>query len=107
MAEEDIVILLNEISCKLDQLIILTKMGRQEEIRKIRERVKGDPILNKIRKLSDGNTSSSQIKSSVSKATSKSEALVEKKIYELVDDGILIPIRKGREVYYIDSGLIE
>jgi hypothetical protein len=106
MAEEDTVMLLKEISRKLDQLIILTKMGRQEEIRKIAANVRGDPILGEIRKLSDGTVLSSQIKSMVSKATSKSESLVEKKIYELVDDGVIVPIRKGREIYYIDSGLI-
>lgn len=106
MAEEDTVTVLSEISHKLSQLIVLTKMGRQEEISKIIAKVRKDPTLSEIRKLSDGTVLSSQIKSTVSKATGKSESLVEKKIYELVDDGVIIPIRKGREIYYIDSGLI-
>ena len=106
MAQENIE-LLKEISHKLDQLIVLTKMARREEINKLREKVKKDPVLSEIVKLSDGSLPSSQFKSNVAKAVNKSESLVEKGIYELEDDGVIVPTRKGREIYYINSGLID
>ncbi|MBA7601304.1 hypothetical protein ES703_08373 [subsurface metagenome] len=107
MAEEDTVMLLREISGKLDQLIILTKMGRQDEIVRLRQKLKSDPILSQIRKLSDGSLSSSEIKTRVSKTTGKSESLIEKKVYELVDNGIIVPIKSGKGIRYFDSGLID
>jgi len=107
MVEADEVRLLKEISHKLDQLIVLTKMGRQEEIKNLKEKVKKDPVLSEICKLSDGDIPSSQVKVIVSKATNKSQATVEKKIYELLDDAVLVLTRKGREIYYVTSGLID
>lgn len=55
MAEKDKVVLLKAISHKLDQLIVLTKMGKRKEINKIREKVKKDAVLSEILKLSDRN----------------------------------------------------
>lgn len=99
--------MLKEISHKLDQLIALTKMGSQEEIKKLKEKVSRDPVLSEIRKLSDGTLPSSEFKCEVAKAVNKSESLVEKVINELVADGVIVPVRKGRGIYYVTSGVID
>jgi len=107
MVESDEVRLLKEISHKLDQLIVLTKMGSQEEIKKLKEKVSRDPVLSEIRKLSDGTLPSSEFKGKVAKAVNKSESFIEKGVYELIGDGVIVAMRKGREIYYVSSGLID
>lgn len=107
MVESEEVRLLKEIAHKLDQLIILSKMGSQEEIRRLKEKVSKDPVLSEIRKLSDGTLPSSEFKGKVAKAANKSESLVEKGVYELIGDGVIVATRKGREIYYVTSGLID
>jgi DNA-binding protein H-NS len=103
---EEINELLREISEKLDQLIVLARLEKMDAIKRLSEKVRKNPVLSKIVELSKENLSSSELKRKVAQATRKSEPRVEQCIYKLVDDGVLVPVRKGREIYYKNSGLL-
>lgn len=99
--------ILNEISHKLDQLIILTKLNSLDLIKKYKTKIRRDKISAKILDYSDGSLSYSKLVEKVSKELGVAEITVMKKISELKEMGFLITERKGREVIYDKSGLFE
>jgi len=99
--------LLKEISHKLDQLIILTKLSSLDIIEKYKTRIRDDKVLAKILDYSDGSLSYSKLCEKVSKELGVAEITVMKKVSELKEMGFLVTERKGREVYYAKSGLFE
>lgn len=99
--------ILKEISYKLDQLIILTKLGSQDLIDKYKSRVRGDRVFDKIVSYSDGALNYSEICEKISKELGVAEITVMKKMSELKEMGFLVTERKGRQVYYKSSGLFE
>ncbi len=103
MSEE--VTLLKEISKKLDQLIILTKLSNLDKIAEIKEELRKDPTFQAILDLADGTTSSSQIILKVTQQTQLSERTIQRKIAELVEKGALNTTRKGRDLYHENSGM--
>jgi DNA-binding transcriptional regulator PaaX len=98
---------LKEISHKLDQLIILTKLNSIEIIKQYKAKIRRDKIAAKILDYCDGSLSYSKLVENVAKELGVAEITVRKKISELKDMGFLVTERKGREVYYDKSGLFE
>jgi len=99
--------LLKEISHKLSQLIVLTKLSNGKIIDDIKSELKKDPVAQAILTLADGNLSSAQLKEKVAQNTNMSEKTVQRRILDLVEKGVLTPIRKGNEMYYENTGLYD
>lgn len=99
--------ILKEISLKLDQLIILTKLGNLDIIAKYKAKIQGDKVFAKILDYSDGSLSYSELCEKISKELGVAEITVMKKISELKEMGFLVTQRKGKQVYYATSGLFE
>jgi DNA-binding transcriptional ArsR family regulator len=99
--------ILKEISHKLDQLIILTKLNSLDIIKQYKAKIRRDKISAKILDYSDASLSYSKLVEKVSKELGVAEITVMKKISELKEMGFLVTERKGREVYYDKSGLFE
>ena len=98
---------LKEISHKLDQLIILTKLSSLDIIEKYKVKVRGDKVFAKILDYADGSLSYSKLCEKVSKELGVAEITVMKKLSELKEMGFLVTERRGRQVYYGKSGLFE
>jgi len=98
---------LKEISRKLDQLIILTKLGNLDIIAEYKIRVRGDKVFGKILDYSDGSLGYSELCEKISKELGVAEITVMKKVSELKGMGFLVTERRGRKVYYDTSGLFE
>jgi len=98
---------LKEISHKLDQLIILTKLNSLDIIEKYKAKICGDKIFAKILDYADGSLSYSKLCEKVSKELGVAEITVMKKLSELKEMGFLVTERRGRQVYYAKSGLFE
>jgi Fic family protein len=103
----DEVELLKEISHKLSQLIVLTRISNSKSIAETREEIKKDPVSRALITLADGSLSSSQLNDKVVEQTKKSDRTVRGRIAELVEKGALTPVKKGKEIYYENSGLYE
>jgi len=98
---------LKEISRKLDQLIILTKLGNLDIIAEYKARIRGDKVFGKILDYSDGSLGYSELCEKISKELGVAEITVMKKVSELKEMGFLVTERRGRKVYYDTSGLFE
>jgi len=99
--------LLKEISRKLSQLLVLTKLSNSKVIAETKEEIKRDLVAQAILALANGLLSSLQLKEKVTEQTKVSEKTVQRRIVDLVEKGAITPIRKGTEVYYEDSGLYD
>lgn len=98
---------LKEISRKLDQLIILTKLSNREIIGEYRTKIQGDKIFARILVYSDGSLSYSDMCKKVSDELSVAEITVKKKVADLKEMGVLVTERRGKQVYYNQSELFE
>lgn len=99
--------LLEEISHKLSQLLVLTKLSSSKAIAETKEQIRNDPVYRAILDLADGSISASPIKEKVMEQAKTSKATVERRISELIEKGALIAIRKGNEIFYENSGLYD
>jgi DNA-binding transcriptional ArsR family regulator len=99
--------ILEEISRKLDQLIILTKLSNLEIIAKYKATVQGDKVFAKILEYSNGSLSYSELSEKISKELGVAEITVKKKLSSLKEMGFLVSERKGNQVYYTTSGIFE
>lgn len=104
---EDSTVVLKEISHKLSQLISLTKLANKDLIQKAKEEVNKDKVFAKILEFSDGTLPSNQFKQKISNEAKVSKKTVQRRISQLLDMGALIAIRKGKEIYYKNSGLLD
>ena len=98
---------LKEISRKLDQLIILTKLSNRDVLAEYKAKVRGDKVFGKILDYSDGSLGYSQLCEKIAKELSVAEITVMKKVSQLKEMGFLVTERRGRNVYYATSGLFE
>ena len=98
---------LREISGKLSQLIILTRLSNSKIIAEAKEELKKDPEATALLKLANGSLNYSQIVDKVAKKTKKSKITVKRRIADLLEKGALIAIRKGNETYCENSGLYD
>ena len=99
--------LLREISRKLSQLIVLSKLSNSTLIQSVKEEIRKDSVAQAAIDLADGFLTSSQIKEKVAAQTKVSEKTVERRTNELVEKGVLIAMKRGKEVYYSNSGLYD
>jgi hypothetical protein len=99
--------LLKEISQKLSQLIVLTKLASAKSISETKQAIKKDPAAVIILDLADGTISSTQMNLKVQEKTKLSERTIQNRIADLVEKGALTPFRKGKELYYENSGLYD
>jgi len=97
--------LLKEISHKLSQLIVLTKLTNATQVKSVIEEIKKDQVAQIAIAIADGSLTSSQVKQKVTAQTNVSERTVQRRLAELVEKGVLIPVKRGNELYYEDSGL--
>lgn len=98
---------LKEISRKIDQLIILTKLSNLKIIAEYKTKIRGDKVFRKILDNSDGSLGYSELCEKISKELGVAEITVMKKVSELKEMGFLVTERRGRKVYYDTSGLFE
>lgn len=106
MKEENTEIL-KEIAHKLDQLIALWKLNNREVLEKFEREIKKDKVFSKILEYADGSLSYSELSKKVADETKFAEITVKQKLSALKDKRVLITKRKGREVYYENSGLLD
>jgi hypothetical protein len=104
MSEE---VTLKDVVDRLDQLITLWKLANMDVIRKVRKEIENDPVSMKVLELADGTKEYSLLAKEVAKSTGKSEITVKRRIAELSDKWGIKKIRKGKRVYYKDTGLYE
>jgi len=104
---EDSALLLKEISHKLSLLISLIKIANRDLIRKAKEEISKDPVFSKVLEISDGTLPAVQFKQRVANETKVSEKTVERRISELLEIGALTVTRRGKEIYYENSGLLD
>ena len=98
---------LQEVSHKLDQLVILAKLSNLDIIAEYKVKIRRDMVFKKILDYSDGSLSYSDIFEKISKELGVAEITVMKKISALKEMGFLVTERRGRKVYYNTSGLFE
>ena len=97
---------LRQISFKLDQVLVLLKMSNKAELEHARSKVKGDSAAAKILELSAQPVSYSDLVREVATQTGVAEVTVRRRVAELKESGFLVSTRQGKEVHYVDSGLI-
>lgn len=107
MMSEDMIQSLNEISKKLDRLIALMRLSNLAQIDDYRKQLSKDKVYLKILEFSDGLLTYSDMSKKVAEELGVAEITVKKKIAELREMGLLLTIRKGREVFYENSGLLD
>jgi len=103
--EKEEIRILQEISHKLDQLIILLKLSNKNTLDKFKREIKRDRVSARILELADGTLTYSDLSKKVAEEMKVAEITVKKKISTLREMGFLITRREGREVYYENSGL--
>ena len=104
MSENEI---LKEISRKLDSLISLYKIGVKKELDAFTDKIKKDKVSLKILEMADGSLSSGELREKISQLVKVSEVTVSRRLSELSDMGLLLSRREGKNIYYINTGLIE
>lgn len=98
---------LKEISKKLSQLIILTRLSNSKFLDEFKLEIKKDPVYQSILNLANGSLTAAQLKDKAIEATKSSKATVERRIADLVEKGALNITKKRNETYYENSGLYE
>ena len=94
MAMSDEVELLKDISRKLSQLIVITKISNSEAIAATKKKIREDPVSCALLNLADGTLSAGQLTDKVKKKTKKSERTVQGRIADLIENGALIAEKK-------------
>ena len=99
--------LLSEISDKLDTLIALMKIGNRNALEEYRQRISDDKVYSKIMETLQEPLTHGDLCKKVADELAMAEITVRKKIAELKNWGLLKTVKKGREVYYEKSGLVD
>ena len=106
MASEEVKYL-RSIAKKLDLLIAINRLSNKSSLDAFKKELKNDKVASKILELADGSISYSALAKRVSEETGAAEITVKKRVSDMKENGILTPIRRGKEVYYENSGLLE
>jgi len=97
--------LLQNIIEKLNQLIALTRLANSKAIADFKEEIGKDLVFQATLDLADGTLSSAELKEKVKEQTRVSEGTIKNRIAVLMEKGGLIAVKKGKEIYYDNSGL--
>lgn len=87
---------LKEISKKLDQMIILSKLSNRDTLEEFKKKIRGDKVSKKLLDYSDGSLTTSQLIQKVVKKLGASTRTVEGKISDLKKNAFLIARKEGR-----------
>lgn len=98
---------LSEILQKLDQLIILLKISNKAILDNYKRQLEQDKVYMRILEILEEPLSYSDISKKLHDELGVAEITVKRKIADLRAMGFLIATRKGREVYYENSGLLD
>jgi len=99
--------LLEEISRKLDSITTLLMLSNRAELQKVKEELMKDKVARAIVSKADGTITYSDLAKKVAEELIVAEITVKKKISDLKSLGVIIGLRKGREVFYQISTLFE
>jgi biotin operon repressor len=99
--------LLRDISKKLDQIVVLTKLSNKHAIDEFKKKIRRDKVASKILETADGSLTYSDLSEKVATDLGIAKITVKKRISTLKELGILIINRKGKESYYENSGLLD
>jgi len=99
--------ILIEISEKLDTLISLTKIANRDRLEQYRKQISNDKVYSKIMEKLEESLTYGALSKQVADELTIAEITVKKKIAELKEMGLLKTVKKGREVYYEKSGLVD
>ena len=98
---------LKDVVDRLDLLIALFKLANKDTILEVKKEIEKDPVLKKLLELADGSKEYTALAEEVAKATGKHVRTVKAKISKLAELGALRGIRRGRKVYYQNTGLYD
>lgn len=104
---EDSLEILRQISLKLDQVIAVLRIENAAVIARLASDLRNDAAARRILEISDGSLSYSSICNRVAEETGMSEVTVKRRIADMKQAGILTTVRHGKEVRYVNSGLVE
>lgn len=104
--DKDAIEILKEISRKLGELIILSRLNARKAIEEARSQIEKDDVSSRILELTSSPLSYSDLSAKVAKEFNVSERTVKRKMSALRALGFLKTTRRGTEVYYENSGLL-
>jgi DNA-binding transcriptional ArsR family regulator len=90
----------------LNQILSLLKIANKKTLDEARSKIQGDKTAAKILELCSQPISYMELAKQVAVQTGVAEITVRRRISELKESGILVTNRRGKEVFYTDSGLI-
>jgi len=105
--DNDVSLLLDDISRKLDSIITLLMLSNKTEFQRIKENLSSDKVFQAIISKADGTISYSELTRRVAEELQIAEITVKKKISDLKTLGVITSFRKGRETFYQMSTLFE
>ena len=97
---------LKRITFRLDQILLLLKMANKKTLEDARSEIQADKTAAKILELCAQPISYMELAKQVATQAGVAEVTVKRRISELRDSGVLVSDRQGKEVFYVDSGLI-
>lgn len=98
---------LKRIDAKMNQLIAIMKVNGKEKLDTLRKELQADKDYSKILEICEQPVSYNRIVEEVMKQTGAGESTVKLKISQLKSKGALMASRQGREVSYVNSGLLD
>ncbi len=97
---------LKRMNFRLDQILSLLKIANGKTLEETRSKIQADKTAAKILELCSQPISYTELAKQVATQTAVAEITVKRRISELKESGILVADRQGKEVFYVDSGLI-
>jgi hypothetical protein len=98
---------IEKISRKIDQLIVLMKLSNRSVLADLKKQLERDKLYIRILEITEVPTTYSTICDKLHTELGVAEITAKRKIADLKGLGLLVSERKGREVYYESSGLID
>ena len=98
---------LKRIESKIEQLVAIMKLAHEDKLSGIREGLAKDKDYAKIIEICEQPVSYNNIVAQVKAAAGAGERTVQQKISQLKSKGALVASRQGREVFYVNSGLLD
>lgn len=98
---------LKRIDSKLTQLIAIMKVNGKEKLDALKKELESDKDYSKILEICEQPVQYNHIVEEVMKQTGAAERTVKLKISQLKSKGAVTASRQGREVMYVNSGLLD
>ena len=97
---------LKRMNSRLDQILSLLKIANKKALDEARSALQSDKTAAKILELCAQPISYMELAKQVAAQTGVAEVTVKRRISELKDSGVLLSERQGKEVLYVESGLV-